>query len=61
MIFIHGAADRYIPAGHAQQLFDACPTDKQLVLIENAGHAAACVKGGEKYFEPVLGFAKKYM
>lgn len=61
MIFIHGAEDRYIPARQAKLLYDACPTDKQLVLIENSGHAAACVKGGDKYFEPVMRFADKYM
>lgn len=61
MIFIHGREDRYIPVENAQQLYDACPADKQLVIINGAGHAAACVKGAEKYFEPIMSFSEKYL
>lgn len=61
MLFIHGEEDRYIPAENARQLYEACPGDKELVLIKNAGHAATCVKGKEEYFGPVLRFAARYM
>ncbi|MEA4911491.1 MAG: alpha/beta hydrolase [Oscillospiraceae bacterium] len=61
MLFMHGAEDRYIPVSQAELLHNACSADNRLVLVEGAGHAAASMWGGDKYFDPVLEFAQKCM
>jgi pimeloyl-ACP methyl ester carboxylesterase len=61
MVFIHGVEDRYIPVGQAKKLYEACPTDKKLILIDGAGHASASAKGKDKYFTPVFEFIEEHM
>lgn len=62
MLFAHGIADRYIPYQTAEKLYALCPTEKELLLIEGAGHAAAQLRGGkEKYFDPLFAFLAKYV
>ena len=61
MVFVHGTEDRYIPVENAKRLYSVCPADKILILIDNAGHAASCVKGQDKYFKPVFEFIEKYI
>lgn len=61
MFFAHGREDRYVPASNAQRLYDACPTDRELMLVDKAGHAAAHMYGGDGYYSAILSFAAKYM
>ena len=46
---IHGTADRIVPYSLGRQLYQACPTDKQLVLIPGAGHNDVISKAGPLY------------
>ncbi len=61
LFFVHGKADRYIPCEASKRLYDACPTDKQLLLVEGAGHAAAHLRGGEGYYASIFAFLSRYM
>jgi len=38
VLYIHGTADDLIPAAMSQQLFEATPSKKQIVIIPNGGH-----------------------
>ena len=38
VIFIHGDADDFVPCEMSQQNFDACVSQKKLVIIKGAGH-----------------------
>ncbi|HSC22356.1 MAG TPA: alpha/beta fold hydrolase [Casimicrobiaceae bacterium] len=38
VLFVHGAADRFIPARFSQALYDAARTRKRLLLVDGATH-----------------------
>lgn len=38
VIFIHGDTDDFVPCDMSRQNFEACITQKKLVIIKNAGH-----------------------
>lgn len=62
IFFVHGKDDRFIPCAAAQRLYDACPTDKELVFVDGAGHAAAHFRGGEEnFYKPVFAFIDKHL
>lgn len=59
-LFIHGSEDRYIPVENAEKLYAACTSEKELVIIDGAGHAASHSKDPEKFDNAVFSFIKKY-
>lgn len=61
MLFIHGEKDGFVPPFMAQELYDACPTDKELVMMKDATHAACAIYDPDLYWEKVDGFIKKYI
>ena len=60
MFFVHGRADRYIPYQTAEKLYNACPTDKELLIVDGAGHAASHLRGGKDYFDKIFAFIEKH-
>ena len=58
IIFIHGAADDFVPAHMSQRMYDACPAVKRLVMVEGAGHGAAFLMGREQYYRELHAFNK---
>lgn len=56
ILFIHGAADSFVPCSMAHELYDACRSEKRLVIVEGAGHVESCYKDPEKYEEAVSSF-----
>jgi fermentation-respiration switch protein FrsA (DUF1100 family) len=38
VLFVHGAADRFVPARFSQALYDAARAQKRLLLVEGASH-----------------------
>lgn len=59
VFFVHGKADSFIPYTSAEELYAVCPTDKQLLLVDNCGHGGSQLAGDE-YFLPILSFVDKY-
>lgn len=39
VLFIHGGKDDFVPTFMQKQLYDACPTEKVMLTVENAVHA----------------------
>ncbi|MBI2317126.1 MAG: alpha/beta fold hydrolase [Betaproteobacteria bacterium] len=39
VLFVHGAADRWVPPSMSERLYAAAPEPKKLLLVENAGHS----------------------
>lgn len=37
MMFIHGSNDTYVPTEMVYQVYEACPTEKELLIIEGSG------------------------
>ena len=59
IIFIHGAADRFVPCWMSREMYEACPTTKHLVEVPDAGHGAAFLLGREQYFRELHRFSKR--
>ena len=38
ILFVHGTADSFVPCGMTQRTYEACVSDKELVLVEGAVH-----------------------
>ena len=56
VLFIHGVDDEIAPHRMSEQLYNAAPGVKKLVLIEGAGHEDCAINGGEKYESAVRSF-----
>jgi len=49
ILFIHGDADSFVPCSMVHELYNACKTEKKLVIIEGAGHVESCYRDADKY------------
>ncbi len=57
MLFIHGDADTFVPFSMLQQNFDACASeDKQMLVVEGAGHARCASTNPELYWGTIDAF-----
>ncbi|GGA32630.1 alpha/beta hydrolase [Paenibacillus physcomitrellae] len=56
VLFIHGSADRYVPPSMSQEMFEAKPGPKRLVLIPGATHATSYQKDPRRYKEELQSF-----
>lgn len=56
ILFIHGKSDTFVPCSMVYELYDACPTEKKLIVVEGAGHVESCYKNPEKYEEAIRSF-----
>jgi hypothetical protein len=58
VLYIHGSADELIPAAMSQQLLEATPTRKAIVLIANAGHNNTASTNEPLYLGSIRSFFK---
>ncbi len=56
ILFIHGSEDNFVNTNMVYRLYDACPTQKDLMVVEGAGHGQALYLDPETYFNKVFGF-----
>lgn len=56
MCFIHGKSDTAVPIGHTLKNYEACPTEKLLITVPNAGHTTSLLVGGEEKTGEFLAF-----
>lgn len=61
MMFIHGSNDTYVPTDMVYQVFEACPTEKELLVIEGAAHAASADVDPELYWNSVTAFLNRFL
>ncbi|MBO4366105.1 MAG: alpha/beta fold hydrolase [Clostridia bacterium] len=59
IFFAHGKEDRYVPPENAERMFDICPTDKQLLLLDGRAHGQACMAEND-YYDPLFAFLDRY-
>lgn len=53
ILMIHGTADDYVPCHMSQAGFDACASEKELILVDGAGHGTSFLKDRAR-LEPIL-------
>ena len=61
VMVIHGGADKFVPLYMAKEIYDAVPTEKELLIIDGADHIEAAQVGGEEYWTKVFEFTEKYI
>lgn len=61
VFFIHGTADTFVPFWMEKVLYDAAVCEKQLLVVENAGHAGASRILGDEYWQKVFDFTRRYV
>lgn len=62
MLFIHGAADDFIPFDMMGRLYEAKTMgDKEMLVSESAGHAEAMYELDDVYWDTVFGFVDRYI
>ena len=59
ILFIHGSEDNFVRTDMVYTLYDACPTEKELLVVEGAGHGEAYAMDPELYFDTVFGFIER--
>ena len=61
ILFIHGSEDKMISVDQAYALYDADPSEKQLLIIEGAGHGQPQDKDPGKYYGTIFLFLGQHL
>lgn len=60
MLFVHGGADDFVPTDMVYTLYGICTAKKDLLIVDNAGHAQSIMVNGDLYKSKIDGFIAKY-
>ena len=60
-LFIHGEEDRMIDVGMSYELYEAAACEKELFIVEGAGHAQAQDKDPGEYYGKIKKFLGRYL
>ena len=60
VLFIHGSEDNFVHTDMVYQVYEACPTDKELLVVEGAGHGNSFNHTPDTYFEAVFRFLEAH-
>lgn len=61
ILFIHGGADDFVPKEMTIKAYNACATDKELLIIDGAGHGLGYIVEPEKVTLALTKFFNKYL
>ncbi len=61
VFFVHGSRDNFVATEMVYKVYDACPTDKDLMIVEGAGHGLSLYLGADAYMDRVFSFIGKYV
>lgn len=61
VLMIHGLNDNFVPSSMTQQGFDVCNGEKELLLVENAGHGTSFLVDKEMYTKKIIAFLEKHL
>lgn len=59
-LFIHGKDDDFVPTWMSEKNYVACAAPKDMMIVENAGHAASLYENTDRYEAKVDEFINKY-
>jgi fermentation-respiration switch protein FrsA (DUF1100 family) len=60
ILFIHGAEDTFVPTRMVYSLYETCPAEKDILVVQGAGHAQSHNTDPEAYEQRVAAFLGKY-
>lgn len=61
VLLIHGGQDTVIPASHSREIYDNAVSEKDLWIVESAGHLGAYLQEPEQYKSRVLHFLEQHL
>lgn len=61
VLFIHGEQDDYVPFYMLQQNYDACSSEKEMLVVPDATHADSYKVNPELYWNKVEEFTNRYI
>lgn len=61
VLFIHGDADQLVSCAMSRELYEACTSEKDLLIVPGALHTMCYPTAPEAYAEKVLSFCEKYL
>lgn len=61
ILFIHGGADDYVPTYMGKELYDSYQGEKELLIVEGAGHGLSADVDPQGYYTKVLSFLQPYL
>ncbi len=61
MLFVHGDGDAFIPVAMCKECYEACGSEKQMVIYEDAGHGQSHFRHPEKYERDLFTFLERVM
>lgn len=61
ILLIHGNSDDFVPICSAYDAYDATKGDKQLLIVDGAGHTLSYLKNTKLYEKTVEDFLEKYL
>ena len=56
VLFIHGSEDELIPVEMTREMYEAAVCEKELLIMDGAGHAQSQDKDPELYYETIFSF-----
>lgn len=59
VLLLHGTDDRFVPCWMTEKAYEACASDKELILVEGAGHGASYLKEEARCREALCSFLKR--
>lgn len=61
VLFVHGKNDGFVSMELTLKMYDACESEKDILLVEKAGHAQSYIKATEAYEKKIIEFTEKYI
>lgn len=61
MLFIHGREDDFVPLWMSEENYKVCRSAKDILIVDNAAHAASYYESRETYEAKVRSFLEKYV
>lgn len=61
VLFIHGSSDRFVPTEMVWQLYNACLGEKEILVVEGAGHGTSYETAPQDYEDKVQSFLARYL
>lgn len=60
-LFIHGDKDSFVPFPMVYEVYEAAPVEKDLLVVEGAGHTMSVRVDPERYWDKVFRFIGQYI
>jgi fermentation-respiration switch protein FrsA (DUF1100 family) len=60
ILFIHGAEDTFVPTRMVYALYETCPAEKDILVVQGAGHGQSYTTDPETYERRVAAFLAQY-